>query len=108
MTTSTWLPLMLINSLRTSNPARANRFRIAVEIVPGLPGASPVTRNSHAASRSSGRVPVIHAIGTTTSFPPVTSTRRISLNVCGSKIYSEGKVATTVSKTFFGNGRCCA
>lgn len=70
--------------------------------------AWPVRRNNPAAKRSGRLFPVIQADGTITSRPPGARTRRTSLSVSASKIYSEGNVATTLSKVALGKGRCWA
>ena len=67
-----------------------------------------MTLNRKAAALSTQPLPENQAANKMTSLPPGPKTRDISFKVVGRKIYSLGKVDTTVSKVETGNGRFSA
>ena len=87
-----------------SKPAFANGSRNLVFITSiESDGASPVNLYSQSNNRFFG-----NATGRTTTLPPAERHRFTSSMVRSSKMYSEGKVETTVSKLPLWNGSCCA
>jgi hypothetical protein len=58
-------------------------------------GDSPVMWKSHADALCKRFFPVTHAYGIMINVPPGLKTRKVSLSVHGSRIYSDGKVETT-------------